>query len=84
MAVAVTYSEVPTCYDVLTGIASDPQEITRSFPETVPGSALMGEDFLFVPATDQTVSISITAGNEIKTAEIPIAPNFRTNITVSF
>ena len=37
-AVAVTYTDVPTQYDVLTGTASAPQTLTLAFPTTTAGS----------------------------------------------
>ena len=58
--VSVTYTNVPTQYDVLTATASAPQTLTIAFPTTTTGAALVGEDFLFVPAEGKSVGLSIT------------------------
>ena len=84
-AVQVQYSGTPTCYDVLTGESSQPQDMTILFPETVVGSATVGEDFLFVPSDQQNISISITVGSVNKTLDdLQLKSNYRTRITSIF
>ena len=86
-AVSVTYRNVPTRYDVLTGLTSEPvQEITYSFPATAAGSAMVGEDFLFVPTQDATpVGLVITVGGVTRELGVlPLQSNYRTVVTARF
>ena len=86
-AVSVTYRNVPTRYDVLTGLTSEPvQEITYSFPTTAAGSAMVGEDFLFVPSQDATpVGLVITVGGVTRELGVlPLQSNYRTVVTARF
>ena len=86
-AVSVTYRNVPTRYDVLTGLTSEPvQEITYSFPATAAGSAMVGEDFLFVPTQDATpVGLVITVGRVTRELGVlPLQSNYRTVVTARF
>lgn len=86
-AVSVTYRNVPTRYDVLTGLTSEPvQEITYSFPTTAAGSAMVGEDFLFVPSQDTTpVGLVITVGGVTRELGVlPLQSNYRTVVTARF
>ena len=64
--VSVTYTNVPTQYDVLTETTSAPQTLTLAFPATTAGSNSVGEDFLFVPYAGQSIGLSITVGNVTK------------------
>lgn len=83
-AVSVEYGGVPTRYDVLTGAASAPQTLVLVFPNTSAGSALVGEDFLFVPS-DRSVALSVTVGGVVKTLDaLQLKPNHRTNVTATF
>ncbi len=83
--VSVEYRGVPTRYDVLTGTASVPADITLSFPATALGSATIGEDFLFVPPNVQNVTLSMTVGGVTKTLGVlAIEPNYKTNVTAVF
>ena len=86
-AVSVTYRNIPTRYDVLTGLTSEPvQEITYSFPATAAGSAMVGEDFLFVPSQDTTpVGLVITVGGVTRELGVlPLQSNYRTVVTARF
>ena len=86
-AVSVTYRNVPTRYEVLTGLTSEPvQEITYSFPATAAGSAMVGEDFLFVPTQDATpVGLVITVGGVTRELGVlPLQSNYRTVVTARF
>ena len=86
-AVSVTYRNIPTRYDVLTGLTSEPvQEITYSFPATAAGSAMVGEDFLFVPSQDATpVGLVITVGGVTRELGVlPLQSNYRTVVTARF
>lgn len=86
-AVSITYRNVPTRYDVLTGLTSEPvQEITYSFPTTAAGSAMVGEDFLFVPTQDATpVGLVITVGGVTRELGVlPLQSNYRTVVTARF
>lgn len=83
--VEVQYRGVPTCYDILTGTASVPADIILSFPATVPGSALVGEDFLFVPSDGQHIALSMTVGGVQKGLDaLKLEPNYQTNVTATF
>lgn len=83
--VTVTYHEIPTSYDVLTGEASKPQQnVIIAFPETTPGSTLVCGDFLLVPASG-ILSLDLSVGSVTKTLEnIPLKTNYNTNITGTF
>ena len=80
--VSVTYTNVPTQYDVLTATASAPQTLTIAFPTTTTGAALVGEDFLFVPAEGKSVGLSITVGEVTKSLDVrQLQRNYTTNVT---
>ena len=81
-----TYGEVYTVYDVLTGEVSVPlSALSVSFPETVIGSMVLGEDFLFVPQAGQSFSLTLSVGEVTKKMDdIPLKPNYKTRITSSF
>lgn len=83
--VSMTYDEIYTVYDVLTGEVSAPQRaISVLFPETVVGSTLVGEDFLFVP-TSGAFSFSVSVGDVTQQIDdVPLKPNYSTHITSSF
>lgn len=83
--VSMVYQEIYTTYDVLTGNVSAPlQAMTISYPETEVGGSLIGEDFLFVPE-QETMSFSVTVGGITKAMDnVPLKPNYNTNITTSF
>lgn len=85
-AVAVTYTDVPTQYDVLTGTASAPQTLTLAFPTTTSGSDSVGEDFLFVPSSaEHTVGLSVTVGSTTRTLDVlPLRPNCTSRVTATF
>ena len=85
-AVAVTYTDVPTQYDVLTGTASAPQTLTLAFPTTTAGSDSVGEDFLFVPSSaEHTVGLSVTVGSTTRTLDVlPLRPNCTSRVTATF
>ena len=85
-AVAVTYTDVPTQYDVLTGTASAPQTLTFAFPTTTAGSDSVGEDFLFVPSSaEHTVGLSVTVGSTTRTLDVlPLRPNCTSRVTATF
>lgn len=85
-AVAVTYTDVPTQYDVLTGTASAPQTLTFAFPTTTAGSDSVGEDFLFVPSSaEHTVGLSVTVGSMTRTLDVlPLRPNCTSRVTATF
>ena len=72
-AVAVTYTDVPTQYDVLTGTATA-------------GSDSVGEDFLFVPSSaEHTVGLSVTVGSTTRTLDVlPLRPNCTSRVTATF
>ena len=83
--VSVTYTNVPTQYDVLTATASAPQTLTIAFPTTTTGAALVGEDFLFVPAEGKSVGLSITVGEVTKSLDVlQLQRNYTTNVTATF
>mgnify|MGYP000249937966 CR=1 FL=1 len=83
--VSVTYRNVPTRYDVLTGTASAPVEIRFTFPTTTTGSAAVGEDFLFVPTAGKSVSLSITVGDVTKGLDVlQLQRNYTTIVTATF
>lgn len=83
--VSVTYTNVPTQYDVLTGTASDPQTVTLAFPNTTVGSVTVGEDFIFVPSEGTPVGLVITVGDVKKELDaLPLKPNYQTNVTATF
>ena len=84
-AVSITYEELYTVYDVLTGEVSAPQQsLTVSFPKTTVGSTLIGEDFLFVPA-EGVMSCSVSVDDVTKAIDdVPLKSNYNTNITSSF
>lgn len=83
--VEVQYRGTPTSYDVLTGTASVPADIILSFPATVPGSAIIGEDFLFVPPAGQNAALAITVSGTTKTLDaLQLNHNYKTNITATF
>ena len=85
-AVAVTYTDVPTQYDVLTRTASAPQTLTLAFPTTTAGSDSVGEDFLFVPSSaEHTVGLSVTVGSTTRTLDVlPLRPNCTSRVTATF
>ena len=83
--VSVTYTNVPTQYDVLTETTSAPQTLTLAFPATTAGADLVGEDFLFVPSVGQSVGLSITVGSVTKGLDmLQLQRNYTTNVTASF
>lgn len=83
--VEVQYRGVPTRYDVLTGETSGQQTMAVAFPNASSGSALVGEDFLFVPSDGQNVAIAMTVSGVIKTLDaLKLKPNYKTNITATF
>lgn len=84
--VSMIYDEIYTVYDVLTGEVSAPQRaISVLFPETVVGSTLVGEDFLFVPEAGGTFSLSVSVGDLTKIVDdVPLKANYCTNITGVF
>ena len=83
--VSVTYRNVPTRYDVLTGTASAPVEIRFTFPTTTTGSAAVGEDFLFVPTAGKSVSLLITVGDVTKGLDVlQLQRNYTTIVTATF
>lgn len=85
--VAGTYGNVPSRYDVLTGISSAPIEsLNVEFPATTPGSDVAAEDFLFVPEADAAeASLSISVGASTKTLDqMVLKKNYKTNITTKF
>ena len=83
--VSVTYSDLSTCYDVLTGEASDPKTVVAVFPPTVAGDPLVGEDFLFMPAAEQSIGLSVTVGETLKTLDaLQLEANYKTNVTATF
>ncbi len=84
--VSMIYDEMYTVYDVLTGEVSEPRQgVSVSCPATTVGSALIGEDFLFVPAGKETVSLSVSVDNVTKALEdVPVKSNYNTNVTCSF
>lgn len=82
--VSVTYTNVPTQYDVLTGTASYPQTVTLTFL-TMAGSAAAGEDFIFVPSEGTPVGLTIAVGDVEKGLDaLPLKPNCQTNVTATF
>lgn len=82
--VEVQYRGIPTRYDVLTGETSAPQTMTLTFPNTTAGSAMVGEDFLFVPAAGQ-IGLTMTVGGVTKTLDaLQLGPNYKTNVTATF
>lgn len=82
--VSVTYTNVPTQYDVLTGTASYPQTVTLTFLTTA-GSAAAGEDFIFVPSEGTPVGLTIAVGDVEKGLDaLPLKPNCQTNVTATF
>lgn len=85
-SVSVEYSQVYTCYDVLTGTVSVPQyNVEVVFPETAAGSASVGIDYLFVPSDGTSESLSVTVGDVTKTvSDILFKPNYNTTLTSSF
>ncbi len=85
-SVSVEYSQVYTCYDMLTGTVSAPQyNVKVVFPETTAGSAEVGIDYLFVPSDGTSESLSITVGDVTKTvSDIQFRPNYNTTLTSSF
>lgn len=88
--VSVVYRNAPTCYDVASGESSVPEEITLSYPSVVAGSAVVCEDFLFVPSdVDVPVGVEVTVSDDRGTVTkgldaVPLQPNFRTNIQATF
>ena len=85
-AVSVVYGKLYTAYDVLTGEVSNPQTtLSVSYPETIVGSAQMGEDYLFVPEEGSSLSLSISVGEVTKEVDaVPLRANYSTNITSLF
>ena len=86
LPVSVTYDNLYTSYNVLTGEAFDPQPSTVTTFQTTSGSTFIGEDFLFVPsAGEEQISLSITANNTTQSlGTLPLQTNYKTNITASF
>lgn len=83
--VEVQYRGVPTRYDVQTGETSAPQTMTLAFPNTTAGSALVGEDFLFVSSGEQNAALAMTVGDVTKTLDVlQLEPNYKTNVTATF
>lgn len=83
--VSVTYTNVPTQYDVLTETTSAPQTLTLAFPATTAGSNSVGEDFLFVPYAGQSIGLSITVGNVTKGLDmLQLQQNYTTHVTATF
>ena len=83
--VSVTYTNVPTQYDVLTETTSAPQTLTLAFPATTAGSNSVGEDFLFVPYVGQSIGLSITVGNVTKGLDmLQLQQNYTTHVTATF
>lgn len=84
--VSVTYENLYTSYNVLTGEVSDPQPSTMATFQTTDGSTLVCEDFLFAsPAGEEQTSLSITIDNTTQSiGTLPLQTNYKTNITASF
>ena len=83
--VSVTYTNVPTQYDVLTETTSAPQTLTLAFPATTAGSNSVGEDFLSVPYAGQSIGLSITVGNVTKGLDmLQLQQNYTTHVTATF
>ena len=89
-AVSVLYRNIPTRYDVLTGKTSVPADVSLAFPSTTVGSAVIGEDFLFVPSDeDRSVGLEITVGEDVdavtkKLDKLPLQPNYKIRVTAAF
>lgn len=85
LPVSVTYENLYTSYNVLTGEVFDPQNTAATFQPT-DGSTFIGEDFLFVPpAGEEQSSLSITIDNTTQSiGTLPLQTNYKTNITASF
>lgn len=86
LPVSVTYENLYTSYNVLTGEVSDPQPSTVATFQTTDGSTLVCEDFLFAsPAGEEQSSLSITIDNTTQSiGTLPLQTNYKTNITASF
>ena len=84
--VSLTFSYLYTQYDVMTGSVSVPQEnISWTFPNTTVGDNAVAEDFLFALPSDEDISVSVNVGNNSKTLDnIPLKPNYNTNVTSTF
>lgn len=83
--VSVTYTNVPTQYDVLTGTTSEPQTLTLRFPVTIAGVASVGEDFLFTPSAGGAVGLSITVDSVTRRLDmLQLQRNYTTNVTATF
>lgn len=84
--VSVTYHNLPTQYDVLTGKTSAPLASLSVPLETLPGNtAELGTDFLFTPGQNTPASAEITVGEVTKTLDpLPFETNKRTIITAVF
>lgn len=89
-AVSALYRNVPTRYDVLTGRTSVLADVSLAFPSTIVGSAVIGEDFLFVPSDeDRSVGLEITVGEDVdavtkKLDKLPLLPNYKVRVTAAF
>lgn len=83
--VSVTYNGLAACYDVLTGETSGSETRVIAFPPTTTGDPLVGEDFLFLPAAEQSLGLSVTVGETLKTLDaLQLEANYKTNVTATF
>ena len=80
-----TYKGLLTQYDVLTGTASEPADVVVSFPDTENGSSMVGEDYLFAPATGQQIDVAVTVGSTVRQVQaLQLKPNYMTTLTATF
>lgn len=83
--VSVTYTGIPTQYDVMTGMALQPLEtIKHNFPQTTAGNKIIGEDFIFVPSKG-SIGLTVQVGSvEKKLDALPVKKNHSTCVTATW